>query len=224
MNAGWQNSSPRHQPLPTSSASTCPGPAQTAARRPWRRLLSPTRTGTTTTTPDQPGPFEATEERWGVSNATSRTNGLNWTSSAIDWSQFTHGGRPFRERRTLGRPCFTGDQPPTRPGNDNDIRNATGGYGMWIGRPIITGGEGFTTTGWNFLLSVAGNPTSRRSNPDIQVFNGAVHGTQNASKNIVKIEPEDLPVSGDRHEFLIVHFRQRVTMYIDGLEAMPPGR
>ena len=175
---------------------------------------SPPATRTRTTTLD-PDPFDAGGDRWGISDANSRTNNLNWTSDAVDWSAFSMAFDLSQNQNPWANLLYWGST-ASSPGNDNDIRQATGGYGLWIGRPVILGNEGFLTTGWNFLLAVAGNPTSRRSVPDIEVFNGANHVTTNTAKNIVTIAPADLPVTGDRHNFLLVHFRQRVTLYIDG--------
>ena len=187
---------------PTSSSGTPPvGPSEPVA----------TRKGNTTATA-----WNATQSRWEFSNAVARNNNLNWSSDAVDWTRFSMAFDMEQNAERWASTVYWGST-TDNVSSDASIRNATGGYGFWIGRPDIPGGEGFDTTGWNVFLTVAGNPNSRAGNPDIEVFNGATIGTQNASKNIVKLPLTALPRSGDRHAFLMVHFRQRVTLYVDGL-------
>ena len=135
---------------PTSSSGTPPiGPSEPVA----------TRKGNTTATA-----WNATDSRWEFSNAAARNSNLNWVSTDIDWTRFSMAfdmeQNAERWAATVYWGCTTDNV-----GNDNDVRNATGGYGFWIGRPDIPGGEGFDTTGWNIFLTVAGKSNLSQGQP-----------------------------------------------------------
>ena len=118
--------------------------------------------------------MEGANNRWGISNATSRTNNLNWTSTSIDWSQFSMAFDMEQSNIRWASTVYWGSTSSTIR-NDNDVRNATGGYGLWIGRPDIPANEGYTTTGWNFLLSRRAEPHQPPLEPGYRGLQRGVH-------------------------------------------------
>ena len=109
-----------------------------------------TRKGTTTGSP-----YNAAQNRWEITNASSRNYNLNWSSDEVAWDRFSMAFDLEQTQRNWATTLYWGSTTDT-VASDASIRNATGGYGLWIGRPTITGGEGFDISGWNIFLTVAG--------------------------------------------------------------------
>ena len=105
-----------------------------------------TRKGTTTGVA-----YDAALHRWEVTNAAGRTHNLNWQDDDVIWDRFAMAFDMTQNQDNWASTIYWGST-IDNPGTDNDIRAATGGYAVWIGRPTSVGTEGFDTTGWNVFL------------------------------------------------------------------------